>query len=214
MNRTEIINNLISKNNFKSYLEIGLDNPENNYIHISCETKHSVDPFFEKDHKNGCDLGIENFEKAFKYLTYRMTSDEFFSQCDRNYDIIFIDGLHIQEQCGRDIINSLKHLNPGGYIIVHDCIPESEETQCVPRTHYGTWNGDVWKCMPELEKQNIEYNVVDCDYGCGIINYKENSENLHYLEKSKYKWNDFIENKEKLMHLISEEDFLKRYILN
>ena len=46
MNRTEIINRLIEKSNYKNYLEIGLDNPDNNYNHIVCENKECVDPFF------------------------------------------------------------------------------------------------------------------------------------------------------------------------
>jgi hypothetical protein len=40
-----------------------------------------------------------------------MTSDEFFEINKSTYDIIFIDGLHIDEQVERDIINGLKILN-------------------------------------------------------------------------------------------------------
>lgn len=183
MNHTDIINSLISKNGFNSYLEIGMDNPDHNFIKINCELKHSVDPYFEEDHKPGYDISVEEFDKALKYLTHRMTSDEFFEQCEDKYDIIFIDGLHIEEQCGRDIINSLKHLNKGGFILVHDCLPIKEIHQKVPRESEW-WNGDVWKCIPELEKQKIEFETIDCDCGCCIIKYKKNPETLKYLDKS------------------------------
>ena len=212
MNHTEIINKLIEKNNFKSYLEIGLDNPNLNFTQINCELKHSVDPFFEEDHKEGCDISVSEFEEAFKYLTHRMTSDEFFKTSTDKYDIIFVDGLHTEGQAGKDIINGLKHLNKGGYIVVHDCLPYSYEAQVVPRIT-GGWNGDVWKCIPELEKQFIDFEVVDCDFGCGIIKYNDDYENLHYLDKSIYTWNDFVEHRNKLMHVISEEEFTFEYLV-
>ena len=45
MTRQNIINNLIKTYGYKSYLEIGLNNPEYNYVHIQCEHKESVDPY-------------------------------------------------------------------------------------------------------------------------------------------------------------------------
>lgn len=209
--RSDIINSLIKKNNFKTYLEIGLDNPFENFNKINCTTKHSVDPFFEEDHKQGFDISVEEFEEALKYLTHRMTSDEFFKTSTDKYDIIFVDGLHTERQAGKDIINGLKHLNKGGYIVVHDCLPYSYESQVVPRITVG-WNGDVWKCIHELNKQFIEYDVVDCDFGCGVIKYTPDWEYLHYLDKSIYDWDDFEKNRNKLMHVISEDEFLKKYI--
>ena len=57
--RIEIIKNIISKEKYKSYLEIGCDNDEN-FSQIDIEEKIGVDPL-----KGG---------------TLRMTSDEFFSK--------------------------------------------------------------------------------------------------------------------------------------
>lgn len=208
--RSDIINSLIKKNNFKTYLEIGIDNPKLNYNLIECDFKHSVDPFFEKDH-NEYDSSYSYYDVVKKYLTFRMTSDEFFENSAMKYDIIFIDGLHTERQCGKDIINGLKHLNEGGYIVVHDCLPKFKESQTVPR-QYQEWNGDVWKCIPELNKQFIEYEVVDCDYGCGVIKYTPDWKYLHYLDKSIYEWEDFEKNRNKLMHVISEKEFLEKYI--
>lgn len=209
MERSDIINLLIKKNNFKSYLEIGLDKPDFNFTKINCEIKHSVDPYFIEDHEYG--LSVDKFEEAFKYLTYRLTSDEFFEKTQYKYDIIFIDGLHTERQCGKDIINGLKHLNENGFIIVHDCLPVSEESQIVPRKT-AIWTGDIWKCIPELKKQFIEYNVVDCDFGCGIIKYTPDYMYLHYLEKSNYEYRDFVLNRNELMNVISVEEFMDKYI--
>lgn len=212
MKRTDIINKLIEKNKFNTYLEIGLDNPKGNFIFINCQDKESCDPFFVEDH-NKYDVTFSNDlpEYIKNSLTYRMTSDELFEKLDKKYDIIFIDGLHTEEQCGKDIINSLKHLNRGGYILVHDCLPPDENHQKVPRIQ-GAWNGDVWKCIPELEKQLIEYETIDTDYGCCLIKYNENYENLNYLDKSNYCWKDFVENRNKLMHVITVKEFIEKYI--
>ena len=213
MERWDVINKLIEKNNFKSYLEIGLDNPDANFNKINCATKHSVDPFFETDHGELCDVPVSDFEHSLKFLTFRMTSDEFFKTSSMKYDIIFIDGLHTERQCGKDIINALKHLNEGGYVIVHDCLPESYEAQAVPRIQ-DVWNGDLWKCFPELNKQFIEYEVINHVYGLGIIKYTPDWEYLHYLDKSTYDWNDFLYNWYSLMHVITEDEFLEKYINN
>jgi hypothetical protein len=210
MNRTDIINSLIKKNNYKSYLEIGLDNPDNNYNCIQCENKECVDPFFEEDHI--CyDVDISCFENIINnILTYRMTSDDFFSNNNKKYDIIFIDGLHTKEQVGRDIINGLKVLNNGGKIVCHDCLPTDENSQIVPRQQ-AYWFGDVWRTIPELSKQNIKFNTIDCDCGCCIIDYFENYKDLHYITQWDKVWENF-ESDNSFMNIISTEDFIKNYL--
>ena len=47
MTRTEIINGLIEKYGYKSYLEIGVNTPAQpgyNWTGVNIETKHGVDP--------------------------------------------------------------------------------------------------------------------------------------------------------------------------
>lgn len=211
MNRTDIINYLIQKNNYKSYLEIGLDTGEN-FKKIKCDSKESVDPFIKDDHINGYDLnyGEDIPENIKSLLTYRMTSDDFFKICIKKYDIIFIDGLHLQEQVGKDIINSLKVLNKNGIIVVHDCLPENESMQIVPRQQAG-WNGDVWKTIYELINQGLNINIVDCDYGCGIIEYCDDEKLLVYPKKSIITWNDFYSKYRNTKNVISENEFLIKY---
>ena len=123
--RVEIIQKIIKKQSYKSYLEIGCDNDEN-FSKISLNNKVGVDPL-----KGG---------------TLRMTSDEFFKNNKDYFDIIFLDGLHTYEQTIKDIDNSLKVLNDKGVIIIHDCLPKKIWNQIVPRM-YGHWNGDVWKAI-------------------------------------------------------------------
>ena len=98
MLRTDIINRLIEKHKYKSYLEIGIGDAVN-YRLINCENKSNVDPCFD------------NYDsQATAMVINRCTSDEFFSKNTEKFDIIFIDGLHEYEQVYRDIINSLNAL--------------------------------------------------------------------------------------------------------
>ena len=125
-NRTDIINYFIEKYNYNNYLEIGIDNPNNNFNKIICRNKTGVDP-----HK-ACD--------------FKMTSDDFFSQLKKTnfYDIIFIDGLHTSSQVLKDIKNSLNCLSAEGTIIVHDCNPATRRLQRpLKEYHRGAWCGDV-----------------------------------------------------------------------
>ena len=213
MQRSDIINLLIKKNGYKNYLEIGLDDPRNNYLLINCENKESVDPYPIEQHTN-LNMDVSNGipQIVFDNLTYRETSDEFFAHNNKKYDIIFIDGLHLEEQVKKDIINGLKCLNKGGKIVVHDCIPTCERAQMEEINPYN-WNGTVWKAIPELEKQHINYKVVDTDYGCGIIDYYEYPELLYYPSKSKLTWKDFERDGRNFMHVISENEFFEKYVL-
>ena len=212
MLRTDIIQKLIDKFNYQSYLEIGIAEPEYNFMRINCKYKECVDPY---EPNIGNDCGYDPLIKKYiedNILKYKMTSDEFFEMCpaEKKYDIVFIDGLHYEEQVGKDIINSLKHLNPGGTIVVHDCLPETEEAQDENR-HTLVWNGSVWKAIPQLLKQGISYFTIDTDMGCGVIQYSGDVNSLYYPEKADYDFNMVFGSKtirDSVMHVISTEEFL------
>ncbi len=216
MTHTDIINSLIKKFGYKKYLEIGIDNPNNNYFRIEAEEKECVDPYIKSDNKFKDlqeNLSDEEREDIItNVITYRMTSDEFFETipADKKYDIVFIDGLHTQEQVGRDIINTFKHLNEGGMVVVHDCIPVNEEAQIVPRIS-DTWNGDVWKAIPIVGLQGINYSVVDCDYGNGLLTFNGDPATLSYPEMADFEYRDVFNSRyirAIVMHTVSEEDFI------
>lgn len=162
MTRTETINYIIQKKGFKSYLEIGTQFGWN-YNLINIESKEC------------CDV-----DDKYHEITYVMSSDEMFAKMafDKKYDIIFIDGLHNELYVHRDIINSLKHLNPGGIICVHDTLPKKFYTTTEKYIHEvgdGCWNGDVWKAIVNLQNLNIEYYTIhNNDSGLTLIKYLDN----------------------------------------
>jgi hypothetical protein len=179
MTRIELIQTLIDKHGYKSYLEIGVNTPKQpGYSHdsIKIETKHGVDPNVD--------------------TTFKMTSDEFFNLEGQSYDIIFIDGDHIYEQAYRDIINSLERLNEGGTIVVHDCNPTTEITQRRIRAS-DAWHGDVWKAIVRVQLiPDVEVTTLDSDEGCAIIRIKKNDP-FTFLDK----------NRKALLNLISVEQW-------
>jgi len=192
--RYDIINHIIGKYNLTNYLEIGVFQGENiRKINAS--------------HKDGVDPGHEGY--VVPEVNYPLTSDSFFEFIkdheDIKYDIIFIDGLHHADQVEKDIKNSLKHLVPNGFIIMHDCNPVSYETQIVPRETIA-WTGNVWKAFVEFKMNNPTYEccVIDTDFGVGIIkNIGTDYKIINRIDD----WNYFDINRKELLNLISWEEF-------
>ena len=192
LNRWDVINILIRKNNYKSYLEVGTQDPTSNFNKIEIQHKVSIDPFPRGE------------------VTFVGTSDEYFESIseDVKYDIIFIDGLHHNDQVLKDIENSLNHLSNSGIIVCHDCLPTTEHMQ-ERNDHGGVWLGDVWKAIAELrvERIDLDIKVIDTDLGCGLIKtgtnvpYMTNENYLTYSYYNLHKW--------QLMNIISVDDFLK-----
>jgi len=192
MKRTDIINHLIKKNNYKTYLEIGVRDPSGNLDLIEAEHKDGVDP------SGNCN--------------YPIPSDEFFllikDHDEIKYDIIFIDGLHLEEQVDKDIQNSLKHLNEGGTIIMHDCNPPTYNHQIEEYDGTSAWNGTVWKSYVKLRLSdpNLKMYVVDTDWGVGVIQ----KGNQHLFSKPETLNYEFLEqNRAEILNLISPENFLE-----
>lgn len=194
MNRTGIINYLIKKNKYKNYLEIGVYNKDWNYNLIHVKNKTCVDP------EPNC--------KADHVLT----SDDFFLRNQNNYDIVFIDGLHLKEQVIKDIKNSLLFLNEGGIIVCHDCLPTSFSDQIETYDGISCWTGTVWQAIAELRmtNKNIDIKTIDSDLGCGLI--KKGKQDL-FINKNneEVNYDFFVKYRNELMNVIKVEEFLKLY---
>jgi predicted O-methyltransferase YrrM len=108
-----------------------------------------------------------------------MTSDDFFRINKDKFDVIFIDGLHTYQQVRKDIINSMKCLNPGGWIAMHDMLPGNWIEAHVPDISSGAWYGDVWKVGFELAKTpGIEFRIVKIDGGVGLFKIQQKNAEL------------------------------------
>jgi len=188
MNRIDIINSLIAKYGYKSYLEIGV-NVGDSIRNVNAQIKVGVDPV-----------------KQCEEVTHEMPSDEFFASNKAKFDIVFIDGLHTREQSFKDFQNSLEVLNSSGVIVMHDCSPHSEYLQTIPPT-CSEWTGDTWKSIVDINYgYGYESFVVDTDYGVGVFFPKEHKiYNPSVDEELTWEW--LVENRVDALRLISVEEF-------
>jgi len=196
-NRTSVINHLIKKNNLKKYLEIGVRDLRN-FEQINIEYKIGVDP---KPLKKESNIIVD-------------TSDNFFIKNNEFFDIIFIDGLHLEYQVDNDLNNSFNCLSPNGYIIMHDCNPPSEFHQrekCIVNGNPNKpWNGTTWRSYAKqrIHNSSVYMSCVNCDWGVGVIK-KGFQKNFNYKGELTYKvLND---NRSNLLNLISVQKFLEKY---
>jgi hypothetical protein len=201
MYRWDIINFLIAKYRYSRYLEIGVAGGDT-FSRVQCQIKHSVDP-----------------ESPFP-ATHKMTSDQFFagrktdtppiSDKQFAYDIIFVDGLHLEEQVLRDVNNSLAALSDNGTIVIHDCLPGAEEQQGRTRNGYHAWTGDVWKAMANFRtRSDIVAYVVNADWGCGIV--RKGVQTPIQLPKV-LDWKYYIENRDEVLGITSVARFFEQML--
>ena len=191
-NRVSFILRAISKFDIQTckYLEIGVaDNAVFSCIPLNIKNKIGVDPT-----SGG---------------THRTTSNEFFSKNNLKFDVIFIDGLHHYKQCQKDCINSLKFLNPGGIILLHDFLPRNSFEESVPRKQ-SSWTGDVWKVGVELsQSKNIEFCIANIDKGIGIAIPKKDYEYKINDELINLKFEDFLNNYYNKLPIVNSDEALK-----
>lgn len=132
VNHTYIINiimdHVLEKVKNPTYIEYGIRWGEN-FKCISLVNKNGINV--------GVDLDISHMElhKPFlneqniNYEFYKMTTDDFSKQILPKFrpHIAFIDADHYSLSVIKDFENTLMYLQPGGYIILHDTYPCSEE---------------------------------------------------------------------------------------
>ena len=189
--RWDLIDYLIKKYDYKDYLEIGCDRDQL-FSRIKLKNKIGVDPY------SGGNV--------------RKTSDDFFLENNKTFDLVFIDGLHTYSQVKKDILNSVKFLNTNGIILVHDCLPDTMSKQAVPR-YKMQWNGDVWKAIVDL-RQNPDLDIYTCemDQGIGIIKKNNNTSILKLsTEIDKLKFKDYYHNYTEYMRVINLDEFKKKF---
>ena len=194
MTRYEIINHFILRRGYTRFLEIGTAGGDT-YRNVCARVRISVDP------------------DRTTMATYRMTSDEFFeltkiypsAEGEMDFDIIFIDGLHTCDQAYADIMNALGVLNPGGVIVIHDCLPSSEQMQLHAESYPGgIWTGDVWKAFVKARTE-LPYLMytIDTDFGCGIIDTAQKRSKIPPLptDMNKMSYEDYNAKKQAWMNV-------------
>lgn len=92
-------------------------------------------------------------------------SDRFFSDNNMDHvlggpaDLGFVDGLHLSEQCLRDILNLAPYIRAGGLVAVHDCWPPHPAVATRDWTTF-LWTGDVWRALAYLVDHRPELQIA------------------------------------------------------
>ena len=95
---------------------------------------------------------ITEFDRDKRWTFHHMTSDIYFAQCKKEFDIIYIDGDHSYMQTKKDLNNAWKFLKSGGLLIGHDFLHKENFTN---NNNYG-----VTKAFTEfITEQNVRATV-------------------------------------------------------
>lgn len=195
----EIIQKIIDKYNYQTYLEIGVEHG-------------STFDIVNVHYKTGVDPDLNSHANVF------CTSDEFFQNLpsDYKFDVIFVDGFHEWHQCYRDICNSIKHLSPNGTILVHDVNPWEAEWTTVHETEFratGLWTGDVYKALIEVRMNHKDMSVCtieDIFPGLGVI--RKGIGVPVYCDLENLDFKTWKENRMYLMNPISANEFIEKLL--
>lgn len=190
------INDLIERNNYKSYLELGVDNACT-WVSVGCDEKTGVDI------NPNCHL-IDNNSG----VQHKITSDTdcFFKDVTRKFDLIYIDASHEKEQTRRDFLNSVSCLNKNGIIVMHDIFPKTEK-DTLPSASGDVF--DVWMSLCDFLKfkdvcvcVNNAYRAGDND-AVGIYIHSDESRSFKGFKNKNYsflqfkaKFKEYIQNHE------------------
>jgi hypothetical protein len=188
--RFEVIQYLINAYQLTSYLEIG--------VRYAIETNSISKNSINCAYKTGVDIS----NPAADYI---MASDEFFSMIpiDQKYDIIFVDGDHEKHQVYKDIINSLNHLNDGGFIVCHDINPFAER-QLHPTKCHNAW--ETWAMLRQT-RTDLCMHALTIDM-VGIIT--KGTQDL-YTKDVEFSWKYLDDNRHELLNVITEDTFKQTY---
>ncbi|HVV74477.1 MAG TPA: class I SAM-dependent methyltransferase [Mycobacteriales bacterium] len=153
MNRHQFLSGLHERLEPRSYLEIGINDGRG--LAQSRTRTIGVDPAFKVNVELACDLQL-----------VKATSDDFFAAPDPLAwfahgapDLAFIDGMHLFEFALRDFINTERHSEPAGVIVLDDMLPRSVDEAARDR-HTAAWTGDVYKVAMVLEQHRPDLTVV------------------------------------------------------
>lgn len=178
VSKMEIVNRLARRHGLTRYLELCTPTTGNYYALVDrriLTTAQRLSYNCPADFDDG--LGIDFRSDTLDYC-------QCLEEIDRRalrYDIILVDPFHEYETSYRDLKVAFGLLDPGGFLVVHDCLPPSAEI-AVPNFISGDWCGVTYKAYLDfVHAYRLAYMTVDTDFGCGIIRNQGGRHALHLL---------------------------------
>lgn len=169
INRITIINDIIKSNNLKTLLEIGTQTG-------------AVAKAINNIHKTGVDINKINANNSMYDVFYYGTSDNFFLNNKKRFDITFIDGDHSHQQSLKDLQNALQCTDQ--FIVMHDALPDNLEYTS------SMWCGEVYKTAYMVMKSGFVFKLNHEDHGVLVIDVRNNKPALDTTLSIGY--NDYI----------------------
>lgn len=143
------------------YLEIGVQSGKSLSI-ASCPSV-GIDP-----------MPMLTHELSPQSEVVRASSDQFFSRMSHivpssDFDLSFVDGMHLFEYVLRDFINIEKLSHKGTVVVVDDIFP-GHEIQARRERATSAWTGDVWKFFDILKKYRKDLHLLPVNaYPTGLL---------------------------------------------
>jgi len=159
-----VIKKEIKINKKIEYLEIG-SYEGRSVVYICSEFKNlfatAVDPYLPcEEHKtysidHEIEIKYENCKKNLNFFKdrvkiHRLTSNDFFKQNNKKFDLIYVDGSHKATDVKNDFLNSLEIINQNGLIILDD----------VTWQHYDNFVDNPMYAILPILKENQDLKVI------------------------------------------------------
>lgn len=177
LRRSNVLKRLTNLYEKPRYLEVGVARGTT-FDRVPAARKVAVDPQFRFDH--------EAMAREHPEATYHpVPSDEYFNRiidADDEFDVIYLDGLHVYDQTLRDLLNALEHLQPRGVIVIDDTrpptylasLPDRQQFFEVKRATGATgkaWMGDVYKAVYFIEAicPYLSYATIANNHGQTVV---------------------------------------------
>jgi SAM-dependent methyltransferase len=203
----DIINRLIVQFGLKSFLEYNKIDGKNYFDQVVCDQK-AIAYLPEAailDAKNARRLLV----LAGDFLPEKIVSLEQLLEkyADTQFDIIFIDPVHVRPAVDYALQALPRLLKPDGFLLMHDCNPEVEELTSRKRRP-GEWMGETYKALAVFHHHNPGRVVtVTEDYGVGII--WNNGLVLDYPIHLDIDYAQFAAHREACIGILSYDKFLE-----
>lgn len=199
MNRTNLINYIIKKQGYETYLEIGYGTGKN-FAAIDARYKVVVDPDPKNDPMKVAQMTSDTF--FYLLLNGKLHYLDAVAQKGKVFNCVFVDGLHEADQVRRDIINAWECLTDGGALILHDTNPDREEITHVPRDSK-EWCGDVYKAIHQVDGPP-KFTLKD-DHGVTVIR----KTGPLVMSEGVIEWEGFDLMREAILHLVTWDEAIK-----
>ncbi|MDO9494486.1 MAG: class I SAM-dependent methyltransferase [Nocardioides sp.] len=184
ISRAAVLSRLTSLYPQARYLEIGVCEGAT-FDRVPAARKVAVDPEFRFDH-----VAMQRDHPGTEY--HQVTSDDYFASAvgeDEQFDVIYLDGLHVYEQTLRDLMNALDHLQPHGVIVIDDTRPPTYLASLPDRDNFFTvrswlkstdqrWMGDVFKLVYFIDTfcPGLSFSTIANNHGQTVVWRKRRAE--------------------------------------